>query len=181
MKQIVKHNIILIGFMGSGKTSVGVHLAERLSYQFKDTDQMIEQKVLSSINQIFSIHGEEYFRDFETDLLKSLVTKLENTVLSTGGGMPIREQNKILLKDLGYVVFLKTSKQTILNRLRGDSARPLLQGDELEHKVEKMLALRTPIYEKVAHKIITTDGRSITELSELIMESYLKQIYRRQA
>ena len=177
MKQKIKNNIILIGFMGSGKSSVGMYLAERISYQFKDTDKMIEHKVHSTISQVFSEHGEEYFRNLETDLLSELVPNLNRAVLSTGGGMPIREQNKALLKDLGYVVFLKASKQTTLNRLRGDSTRPLLQGDDQEKKIERMLELRTPIYEKTAHKIITTDGRSIPEISAMIMESYLKQIY----
>lgn len=177
MKQKLKHNIILIGFMGSGKTSVGVRLAERLTYQFKDTDQMLEKKAGDTINRIFSAHGEEYFRNLETELLKELVPSLDQAVLSTGGGMPIREQNSKLLKELGYVVFLKASKQTTLNRLKGDTSRPLLQGEDLEKKIDRMLEMRTPIYEKAAHKILTTDGRSIAEITEMIMESYLKQIY----
>lgn len=177
MKQKLKHNIILIGFMGSGKSSVGIRLAERLSYQFKDTDQIIERKAGYTINQIFANHGEEHFRNLETDLLKDLILNLDKTVVSTGGGMPVREQNAKLLKELGYVVFLKATKETTLLRLRGDSTRPLLKGDDLEKKVERMLEARTPIYEKAAHKIVATDGRSIAELVELIMESYLRQIY----
>lgn len=177
MKQKLKHNIILIGFMGSGKTSVGKYLADRLSYQFRDTDQVIEKKAGDSISHIFSVHGEEYFRNLETDLLKELVQNLEKTVVSTGGGLPIRGQNAMLLKELGYVVFLKASKQTTLDRILGDTTRPLLQGDDLEEKVERMLKIRTPIYEKTAHKIITTDRRPISEISQFIMESYLRQIY----
>lgn len=177
LKNKLKHNIILIGFMGSGKTSVGVRLAERLTYQFRDTDQMIEKRAGDTINHIFSIHGEEYFRNLETELLKELVPQLDHTVLSTGGGLPVREQNSKLLKELGYVVFLKASKETTISRLLGDITRPLLQGEELEKKVERMLEIRTPIYEKTAHKIITTDGRSIPEVAQLIMENYIKQIY----
>lgn len=163
--------------MGSGKTSVGVHLAERLSYQFRDTDQMIEKRVGDTINGIFRTHGEEYFRNLETSLLKELVTELHQTVLSTGGGMPLREQNIKLLKELGYVVFLKASKETTLTRLRGDTTRPLLQGDNLEQKIDRMLTIRTPIYEKAAHKIVVTDGKSIKEIAEMVMENYLRQIY----
>ncbi len=177
MKNKLKHNIILIGYMGSGKTSVGEKLAERLTYQFRDTDQMIEKKAGDTINRLFAVQGEEYFRNLETDLLKELMPSLEHTVLSTGGGIPLREQNRKILIDLGYVVFLKANKQTTLRRLKGDSTRPLLQGDDLEKKVERMLEIRTPIYEKTAHKIISTDGRSIFEIVELIMESYLKRIY----
>lgn len=171
------HNVILIGFMGSGKTSVGMKLADRLSYRFCDTDQMIERKAGNTINQIFSTHGEEHFRNMETELLKELRTNLGNTVLSTGGGLPLREQNSKLLQDLGYVVFLKASKETTVKRLQGDTSRPLLKGEELEQKVERMLGIRTPIYEKAAHKILATDDRSIDEIVNLIMESYMKVIY----
>lgn len=163
--------------MGSGKTSVGIHLAERLSYQFKDTDQLLEKRAGDTISRIFSVHGEEYFRNLETGLLKELVPILNKTVLSSGGGLPIRDQNSKLLKELGYVVFLKASKQTTLSRLKGDTTRPLLQGEDLEKKVEKMLEIRTPIYEKAAHKVIATDGLTVEQVSQLIMENYLRQIY----
>ncbi len=173
----MKRNIILIGFMGSGKTSVGHRLAEQLSYRFRDTDQLLEQKSGDTISHIFSVHGEEYFRDMETNLLKELFPVIDHTVLSTGGGLPLREQNTKLLKELGFVVFLKASKQTTLARLRGDTSRPLLQGEDLEQKVERMLEIRTPIYEKAAHKLITTDDRKVEDIVHLIMESYLKLIY----
>jgi shikimate kinase len=177
MQPKLKHNIILIGFMGSGKTSVGGRLAERLSYRFRDTDKVLEQKAGDTINHIFTIHGEDYFRNMETDLLKEFLTGIDQTVLSTGGGLPLREQNSKILKDIGYVVYLKANKQTTVNRLKGDTSRPLLQGEELEQKVERMLAIRSPIYEKAAHKIVATDNKSIDEIVHLIMESYLKQIY----
>lgn len=172
-----KHNIILIGFMGSGKTSVGERLAERISYYFQDTDHLIEQKAGDTISHIFNNHGEEYFRNMETDLLKELHQNMTNTVLSTGGGLPLREQNTKLLKDMGYVVYLKAGKETTLKRLMGDTSRPLLQGDELDKKVEHLLTIRTPIYEKSAHKIIATDDKSFDDIIHLVMESYLRQIY----
>jgi shikimate kinase len=167
----MKHNIILIGFMGSGKTCVGEYLAKLLAYGFQDTDQLIEEKTGDSINQIFSIHGEEYFRKLETDLLKEMIPGLEDTVLSTGGGLPIRDENSVLLKELGFVVFLKTSKETTVARLQGDSSRPLLQGAELEERVERMLALRTPIYEKTAHDMVITDGKTVEEIAHLILKA----------
>ncbi len=171
-----KHNIVLIGFMGSGKTSVGRCLADLLTYQFRDTDQLIERRLSDTISHIFEVQGEEYFRTQETELLKELVAELNNTVVSTGGGLPIREQNSRLLKELGYVVFLKSSKETTLARLKGDTSRPLLQGEDVDKKVERMLEVRTPIYENAAHKTIMTDRRSIQEVAHLIMENYLKQI-----
>lgn len=176
MDFVRKHNIILIGFMGSGKTTVGRRLAERLSYSFCDTDNLLEQKASDTINHIFQVHGEEYFRNMETDLLKELSQNLRNTVISTGGGLPLRKQNASLLKEMGYVVFLKTSKDTTLKRLSGDTTRPLLKGDELDKKVENLLGIRVPIYENAAHKIIVTDDRTVDEIVAYIMEAYLRQI-----
>lgn len=173
----MNHNIILIGFMGSGKTCVGERLAQRLSYHFCDTDQMIERKTGDTINHIFEAHGEEYFRNLETELLKDMIPRTNQSVISTGGGLPIREVNARLLKEMGYVVYLKASRQTTINRLRGDSTRPLLKGEELEQKVDRMLKVRTPIYEQAAHKIIATDDKSIDDIVHFIMEIYLKQIY----
>jgi len=173
----MKHNIILIGFMGSGKTSVGQKLAERLSYRFCDSDQMIERKVGNTINQIFDVHGEDYFRNLETGLIKDLSTDMSKTVLSTGGGLPLRNQNSKLLQKMGLVVYLKASKETTVKRLIGDATRPLLKGDELEEKVNRMLGIRAPIYEKAAHKIVATDGKSIDDIVNVIMEAYMKVIY----
>ena len=177
MGQKLKRNIILVGFMGSGKTCVGERLAELLSYRFRDTDQVLEQRARDTINHIFTVHGEDYFRNLETDLLKELHTSIDQTVLSTGGGLPLREQNTKLLKEMGYVVYLKATKQTTVMRLLRDKTRPLLQGEELGQKVERMLGIRTPIYEKAAHKIVATDDKTVDEIVHLIMESYLKQIY----
>lgn len=174
----LKHNVILIGFMGSGKTSVGKILAKRLSYRFYDTDSMLEHKSGDTISHIFSVHGEEYFRNMETDLLRDMLTGSDRMVISTGGGLPLREQNSKLLKEIGYVVLLKASKKTTVNRLMNDTTRPLLAGGELEEKVERLLNIRTPIYEKAAHKIITTDDRTIDDIVNLIMEAYMKQISR---
>ncbi len=174
MNSKIKHNIILIGFMGSGKTSVGKVLAKRLSYHFCDTDQMLEQKTGDTISHLFSLHGEEYFRDLETNLLIEMVPDLHRTVLSTGGGLPIRPKNTDILKEMGYVIFLKASKATTVSRLLGDATRPLLQGDELETRVEQMLEIRTPMYEKAAHEIIVTDNKSVQDLVDMIMDSYFK-------
>lgn len=170
-----KHNIILIGFMGSGKTSVGECLAKRMSYHFLDTDRLLEERAGDTIHHIFSMHGEEYFRDMETELLKEFRNDTDRTILSTGGGLPLREQNAELLRKLGFIVFLKTSKQTTLARLQNDRTRPLLAGEDAEQKVERMLQIRTPIYENAAHLIIETDDKSIDELVRSIMEAYIRQ------
>lgn len=173
MDTIRKQNIILIGFMGSGKTSVGSQLATRLSCRFCDTDQMIESKTGDTIKHIFTEYGEEYFRDLETQLLQEMKDNREYRVISTGGGLPLREQNARLLKEMGYVFFLKASKQTTVERVTGDTTRPLLAGEELEQKVERMLKLRTPVYEKSAHQTVITDNRTVEEIVTQIMDSYL--------
>lgn len=177
MNQSLKKNIILIGFMGSGKTTVGQQLAERLSYHFYDSDHLIEKRAGDTINHIFATHGEEYFREMETALLKELSSTMDHCVLSTGGGLPVREKNATLIKEMGYVIYLKASKATTIQRLMGDTSRPLLQGDVLEQKVDKLLTARTPIYEKAAHKIVATDNKSVDEIVHMIMEAYLKLIY----
>lgn len=167
-----KHNIILIGFMGSGKTTVGEYLARELGYHFQDTDHLLEQKAGDTISRIFEVHGEAYFRDMETGLLKELLPALEHTILSTGGGLPLREENVRLLQELGFVVYLQASKETTLSRLAGDRTRPLIQGEDMEQKVDRLLGIRTPIYEKAAHKLVVTDNRSVEEITQLIMEAY---------
>jgi shikimate kinase len=177
MKSNRKHNIILIGYMGCGKSIVGDLLSQRLSYQFRDTDRMIEQTARDTINHIFAIRGEEYFRNLETELLKDLLPEINQVVLSTGGGLPLREQNSKLLKEMGYVVYLKASKETTLRRLAGDNTRPLLQGEDVEKKIESMLSYRIPFYEKAAHKYVVTDDKSPEEIATLIMEAYMKWIY----
>ncbi len=176
MSEEQKRNIILIGFMGSGKTSVGRQLAQQLSYRFYDTDQLLEERAKDTISHIFSEHGEEYFRDMETELLRELAAGLNETVLATGGGLPLREQNAKLLQDIGYVIFLKASRETIVERLKEDITRPLLQGEELEQRVDRLLKGRLPFYEKAAHKIITTDNRTVDEIAASVAAAYSKVI-----
>ena len=117
-------NIILTGYMGSGKTTVGKNVAKLKAYTFLDTDEMIVQQQRRSINEIFATEGEQAFRDMETALLRQLIDeKRERIVLSTGGGMPLRAENRQLLSKLGKVVYLKASPATIYNRIKGDTTR----------------------------------------------------------
>ncbi len=165
------NNIILTGFMGSGKTSVGKLLSEKLNYDFKDTDEMIESLEDITINDIFRLHGEDFFRDLETSLLISVKDTLKNTVLSTGGGMPIRERNRKLLKEMGQVVFLRASEDSILKRLSGDTTRPLLKNGNPKETVERLLAQRTPYYEEAADVIIDTDNKTIEDIVSEVLNA----------
>ena len=100
----MKDNIVLIGFMGCGKTTVGKKLAADLSFVFLDTDQYIEEKEAMTINDIFATKGEEYFRGLETSSLEELVQRTEKSIVSSGGGLPLRKENAELLQKLGFVV-----------------------------------------------------------------------------
>lgn len=166
------NNIILIGFMGSGKTSVGRELAKVLSYQFSDCDELIEKETGLTVKEIFTSSGEDYFRDLETKLIKSLIDKISNTVLSVGGGLPIHPGNTELLKRLGTVIYLDTSQKTIKSRLQGDSSRPLLAGPEGESKLNQLYSYREPLYRAASHLIITTDNKNIHEIVLDILEHW---------
>lgn len=176
MDKVQNKNIILIGFMGSGKTSIGKKLSEISNYQFFDTDHIIETREKDIISNIFQSKGEEYFRQLETDLLRNLKSSLNCSILSTGGGLPLREENAKLLKELGFVVYLKASQETILERLKGDTTRPLLQGEDYETRISLLHKKREPFYENAATSTITTDHRSLDEITMQIWDLY--QTYR---
>lgn len=163
-------NLILIGYMGCGKTTIGKQFAKSYDYKFCDTDYLIEKHTKTKISDIFASKGEAYFRNLETHTLETIQGQLKQTVLSTGGGMPCREENVNLLQSIGTVIYLKVSKETLLHRLKEDTTRPLLQGDNLEAKVEEMLMQRNPLYEKAANYVIDTDNHTPKEVAEIIYE-----------
>ena len=160
--------IVLMGFMGAGKTTIGKALAEKLSWDFIDTDAEIEKEQGRKISEIFETEGEQAFRDMETRLLKKLEKSEEQFVLSIGGGMPVREENRELLRKIGTVVYLKATKEELVRRLSGDTNRPLLQGGAMEEKVAALMAARESIYVETAHQEVVTDGKSVKELIEKI-------------
>ena len=158
-------NICLIGYMGSGKTTVGRLVAGKLAMELKDTDELITMKEGRSISDIFSNDGEAYFRELENRLLNELAKegKLKDTVLSTGGGLPVDVRNRPLLKRIGTVIYLKASAASLNERVGDDTGRPLLDADDRLSRIEDMLKIRGPIYEECADHIIETDSLSIEE------------------
>ncbi len=156
-----KVNIILIGFMGSGKSSLGKWMSANAGFGFLDTDEYIEEKEKRTINEIFAADGEEYFRNLETGTVRELTGELENTVISVGGGLPIREENQVNLKKLGKVIYLRAKPETLIERLKGDESRPLLKGGNLEDKINSLMSARSEIYEKAADIIVDTDGLTL--------------------
>ncbi|MDD6208461.1 MAG: shikimate kinase [Clostridiales bacterium] len=165
-------NIILIGFMGSGKTTIGKRLAKLLEYSFVDTDQLIEKKQGMMVRDIFSQKGERYFRQLETDTISEMVQTCHKTIISSGGGLPLRECNVKILQELGFVIMLDVSKETVIKRLEGDTTRPLLQGDNVDEKVEELLTYREPLYELAAHMKVPVNGRTIQDIAEEIIRNY---------
>mgnify|MGYP003419568720 FL=1 len=163
-------NVVLMGFMGAGKTTIGRKLAKALECEFIDTDERIEIEQKRKISDIFAEDGEETFRDMETNLLKHLHDREECFVLSIGGGMPVREENRTLLRNLGTVVYLKTSKAEIIRRVSGDKNRPLLQGGDLDEKVTSLMKAREQIYKDTAHKEVVTDGKNPQKVVNEILE-----------
>jgi shikimate kinase len=164
-----KNNIILIGFMGAGKSSVGTCLANTLSMQFVDTDNEIENRCHMTISDMFKLRGEEDFRLMETNLLREYQENLDQTVLSTGGGMPLRVENASLLSEIGIVIFLKTSKEVTYQRLKNDTTRPLLQCENPLGAIEQMLKIRVPIYEACADMVLETKDKSIDKIVQEII------------
>ncbi len=165
-------NIVLMGFMGAGKTTVGKCLAKALNCEFIDTDEWIEKEQEQKISDIFAEDGEQAFRDMETELLKRLHEREEKYVLSIGGGLPVREENRVLLRKIGTVIYLKTSKEEIIRRVSGDKNRPLLQGGALEEKVINLMNAREQIYVETAHMEVLTDGKSPEALIEEIVKEF---------
>ena len=155
--------IILIGYMGSGKSTIGEKAARALGLKFLDTDELIEEKEGMTISELFEQKGEAYFRQKETEVLRSLRKEPKGMILATGGGLPMREENAKLLKELGVVIYLKAEIDTLVTRLCEDTQRPLLKEGNLREKIATMLEIRNPIYEKVADIILQTDAMSIYE------------------
>ncbi len=165
-------NIILIGFMGCGKSSIGKYMSKRRRYRLIDTDSYIEEKQGREIGEIFSSDGEETFRQMETDCLRELIEMTDSElVVAVGGGLPMREVNRELLQKLGTIVYLRTSIDTLEERLKGDTKRPLLQGGELRAKIENLFAQRENTYVELADIIVDTDNCSYAEVFNRIREA----------
>ncbi len=157
-------NVILIGCMGCGKSSVAVKLSYRLKQSMTDTDRWIEKKQGKTIAEIFEQDGEEAFRQMETDALKYLKDTAKNQVISVGGGMPVREENRVLMKELGKVIYLRATAETLYERVREDGARPLLQCDNPLERIRKLLEERKDAYESAADIIIDVDGKNFGQI-----------------
>ena len=170
-KKLYGDNVVLVGYMGAGKTTVGKELAKREGMSFIDTDEYIVETTGMTIPEIFEKSGEEGFRDIETRALRELSDKTYHTVIATGGGAVLRQENRDILRNMGRSFFLYASPEATFNRVKGDTGRPLLKSSDenmLRKKIEDMLAVRIHAYRAAADTEIVTDSEDIDEIIENI-------------
>jgi shikimate kinase len=161
-------NIFLIGFMGAGKSTIARELQKRLGMNLVEMDARIVEEQGMSINDIFAQYGETHFRDIESQLILTIGDE-GSTVVSCGGGVVLRPQNTEYMKKSGKVVYLKTSPETIFERVRYSTDRPILNGNMNVEYIAGLLEKRRPLYEGAADITVVTDNRSCEEIcSEII-------------
>lgn len=167
----MSENIILVGPMGVGKTTIGSHLARKLKYDFVDSDTEIEKRTGASISLIFDIEGEEGFRKREAQMIGEL-TQQRHIVLSTGGGSVLDETSRQNIRSRGFVVYLKASVDILYERLKKSRNRPLMETEDKQQVIEDLLAEREPLYLAVADVTIATDGRSAQDVAREIFKQH---------
>ena len=163
-------NIVLIGFMGSGKSTVGKVLAKKMQLSVEDTDKLIEAEEGRSIRDIFAAEGEGFFRDLETGLLQEISQDEKKRILSVGGGTPVRPENRKLIQKCGKVIYLRVRPETVYERVKHDTGRPLLQCDDPLGKIKEMMAAREDAYTECADIIVDVDEMSVEMVAEKIIK-----------
>ena len=171
-------NVYLIGPMGSGKTTIGQRLASKLQLEFLDCDRELEEQTGASVSLIFDVEGEKGFRERETAMLKKLSAR-NGVLIATGGGVVATEANRKLLRESGLVVYLQTSVDQQLQRLKRDKSRPLLQTDDRREKLTRLAEERNPLYEELADIVFPAQNRAVNAVTASLHEaicSYWNQI-----
>jgi shikimate kinase len=163
-------NLALIGFMGTGKSSVGRMVADTLHFTFLDTDDVIQARAGISIREIFDKHGEPVFRDWERRLVEELARR-SKTVISTGGGLPANDANFASLQSHALIVCLWASPDKIYQRVKSQTHRPLLHDPDPQAKIRELLAAREPYYRK-ADVLVNTDFRSAREVALQVLHQF---------
>ncbi|MDA8168143.1 MAG: shikimate kinase [Nitrospiraceae bacterium] len=164
-------NIILTGFMGTGKTSVARELAHLLGRRVIDLDTEIEKSAGMSITEIFRKFGEPWFRDLETRTARENARKKPAAIISTGGGVVLRSENMEALRESGIVFCLQATPETILKRTSSNNERPLLHVEDPLGRIRDMLSARAPFY-SVCDSMIDTEGKSPRQIAEEILEKF---------
>ena len=165
-------NLILIGFMGSGKSSIARELSNTLGYPVVDTDSLIVERAGKPIRKIFEQDGEEKFRDLEADTLRDLEeSRPSRLIIATGGGVIARPDNCEILRRLGFVVWLVVSAEEIIKRTSKSRERPLLNNKDQRGTIDRLLSERRELYRATAHQAVETDGLTFPEITTGILES----------
>lgn len=168
-RELFDFNIFLIGFMGVGKSTVSKALQRIFAMDVIEMDELIAQKNGMSISEIFELHGEEYFRQEETNLLRSSQQK-KNVVISCGGGVAMRQVNVDEMRKSGKIVLLTATPETILGRVESSHDRPLLENNKTVEHIAELMAQRESAYKSAADITIPTDGRDVFEICEDIIQ-----------
>jgi shikimate kinase len=163
-------HLVLVGMMGSGKTTVGRIIAERLGRPLFDSDAMIEARYGRTVREIFADDGEAAFRDIETEVLTDGLQSTTPSVIAAAGGVVLRQENRAALKQhAGRVVWLCANPDALVERVKGGAHRPLLDQDDPSVVLTKMFAEREALYREVSHAIVRTDGRSVGEVVDAVL------------
>ncbi|WP_428241376.1 shikimate kinase AroK [Gynuella sp.] len=162
-------NIYLIGPMGAGKSTIGRLLSEEFNLPFIDSDKIIEERAGADIPWIFDLEGEEGFRRRELSVIEDL-TQLESVILATGGGAILKEENRRNLRSRGVVIYLKASVRQQIERTEKDRNRPLLQTDNREEVLRKLVTARSPLYDETADIVVDTDHKLPKNVIKEIIE-----------
>ncbi len=172
-RHLFNYNIVMIGFMGSGKSTISDYLSTMFAMETVEMDQIIAKREGMSIPDIFEVYGEEYFRNLETNLLIEMQAK-SNVVISCGGGVPMRERNVVEMKKNGRVVLLTAKPETIYNRVKDSHDRPLLENNKNIPYIAELMEKRRVKYEAAADIIIETDGKDELEICEELVQKLLE-------
>lgn len=163
-------NIILTGMMGSGKTTVAQYLHTLLGWQVYDSDEVFVREY-GAINTFFTTYGEQIFRTKEEGIIAQLCQN-QNAIISLGGGAVLSDRTRSLLSQVGQVVYLQASPQTLADRLQNDKTRPLLPNNEDRlQRITSLLQQRQPLYEQVATVVVQTDGKIPQQIAQIIIQS----------
>ena len=166
-------NIFLIGFMGTGKSTIAEALKRKYDMQIVDMDAEIEKEQKMAISDIFATKGEEYFRDLETQLIKDLQKK-DNVVVSCGGGAVLRDENITEMRKSGKVVLLNATPETILQRVKNSHNRPLLEGNKNIDFIRELMSKREDKYSYAADITVNVDNRAVVEIADEVYSEVFK-------
>lgn len=169
MPHTAPSHIALIGLPGCGKSTLGRTLARNLKIPFVDVDAVFEQQIGTSIRTFFEQHGEDAFRDAETQLLSQILTSHPPSLIATGGGVILRPDNRHYLRQYSTVFYIKAQPEEIAQRLRHDTARPLMQGFDPAQRLRDLLKIRAPLYEETAHYTIASARKGSSHIARKIM------------